>query len=77
MDSFRQAEEFKMHMDRWIRRFRSATPAEGRDRVLIPGDPEREIMEKRKVEGIPLIDSVVTELQELGRKLGVQFPPAL
>jgi len=74
IDSFRPAEEFKTHMDNWIRRFRNATPAEGYDRVMIPGDPEREIMEKRKVEGIPLMDSVVKDLREIGKKFGIKFP---
>jgi LDH2 family malate/lactate/ureidoglycolate dehydrogenase len=31
-------------------------------------------MEKRKVEGIPLMDSVIKDLQELGKKLGIKFP---
>jgi LDH2 family malate/lactate/ureidoglycolate dehydrogenase len=61
-------------MDNWIRRFRDAKPAKGQDRVYIPGDPERELMEKRKVEGIPLMDSVIKDLQELGKKLGIKFP---
>jgi LDH2 family malate/lactate/ureidoglycolate dehydrogenase len=74
IDSFRPTEEFKTHMDNWIRRFRDAKPAKGHDRVYIPGDPEREIMEKRKVEGIPLMDSVIKDLQELSRKLGIRFP---
>jgi len=74
IDSFRPAEEFKTHMDNWIRRFRNATPATGFDRVIIPGDPEREIMEIRKVEGIPLMDSVVKDLREIGKKFGIRFP---
>jgi LDH2 family malate/lactate/ureidoglycolate dehydrogenase len=74
IDSFRPAEEFKTHMDKWIRRFRNATPAEGHDRVIIPGDPEREIIEKRKVEGIPLMDCVVKDLEDLGKKLGIKLP---
>ena len=74
IDSFRPAGEFKTHMDNWIRRFRNATPAKGYDRVIIPGDPEREIMEKRKVEGIPLMDSVVKDLREIGEKFGINFP---
>jgi LDH2 family malate/lactate/ureidoglycolate dehydrogenase len=61
-------------MDNWIRRFRNAKPAEGHDRVIIPGDPEREIMEKRKVEGIPLMDSVVKDLKEIAKKLDITFP---
>jgi len=76
IDSFRPAETFKAHMDTWIRRFRGAKPAEGHDRVYIPGDPEREILEKRKAEGIPLIDSVIEDLKELADKLEIKFPPS-
>ena len=42
--------------------------------LLIPGDPERDIMEKRKVEGIPLMDSVIEDLREIGKKLEIKFP---
>ena len=74
VDAFRPAEEFKSHMDTWIRRFRDAKPAEGHDRVYIPGDPEREMIEKRKKEGISIMDSVVEELKELADKYGIRFP---
>ena len=57
-----------------IRRFRDTKPAEGEDRVYIPGDPEREMMEKRKREGIPLIDSVIEGLKEVADKLDISFP---
>jgi len=43
VDAFRPADEFKQHMDNWIERFRRAKPAAGYDKVLIPGDPEREM----------------------------------
>ena len=75
IDSFRPAEAFKVHMDRWIRRFRETRPAKGQDRVYIPGDPEREMIEKRKKEGLPLIDSVVEGLKALAEKLEIRFPP--
>jgi L-2-hydroxycarboxylate dehydrogenase (NAD+) len=74
IDAFRPPDEFKMHMDKWIRRFRSATPAPGHDKVLIPGDPEREMEAERLATGIPLVPSVVEELQSLAIKLGVEFP---
>ena len=60
-------------MDIWIRRFKSAEPAEGHDRVYIPGEPEVEMIEKRKTEGIPLLDAVVKDLNELGEKLKIEF----
>ncbi len=73
VDAFRPAEEFKQHMDQWIVRFRNAKPAPGHDKVLIPGDPEREMETLRSVEGIPLPESLVKELKEIGDKFGVKF----
>ncbi len=73
VDAFRPAEEFMEHMDNWIRRFRNAETIEGQDRVIIPGDPEREISEERRKEGIPLLEPVVNDLTELGKKFGVEF----
>jgi LDH2 family malate/lactate/ureidoglycolate dehydrogenase len=74
IDAFRPAEDFKYHMDKWIRRFRSATPAPGHDKVLIPGDPEREMEARRLINGIPLVSSVVEDLKALATKLKVEFP---
>ncbi len=73
IDAFRTSEEFKEHMDNWIARFRTATPAPGHEKVLIPGDPEREMEKIRTIEGIPIVDSVINELKELAEKLEVDF----
>ena len=73
VDAFRPADEFKQHMDNWIQRFRSATPATGYDKVLIPGDPEREMELIRMKEGIPLLDSVVADLKEVADKFSLIF----
>lgn len=73
VDAFRPADEFKDHMDTWISRFRSATPVEGQEKVLIPGDPERELEAIRRKEGIPLLQPVIEDLTQLGEKLGVSF----
>jgi LDH2 family malate/lactate/ureidoglycolate dehydrogenase len=74
VDAFRPAAEFKQHMDKWIRRFRSATPIPGQERVLIPGDPEREMEAERRANGIPLLSAVVNDLKGLAEKFGVPFP---
>ncbi len=73
VDAFRPANEFKQHMDQWIERFRNATPAPGHDKVLIPGDPEREMEVIRAQEGIPLVESVVGELRAVGERFGIQL----
>ncbi len=73
VDAFRPAEEFKSHMDNWIQRFRSATPAPGHMQVLIPGDPEREMEAIRRKDGIPVEDSVVGELNSVAEKFGLKL----
>jgi L-2-hydroxycarboxylate dehydrogenase (NAD+) len=73
VDAFRPADDFKKHMDNWITRFRSAKTVAGQERVLIPGDPERESTAERLKNGIPLNPKVVEDLKELGKKLGVEF----
>ncbi len=71
IDAFREAEEFKAHMDNWIERFRESETVKDQEKVLIPGDPEREMEIKRSSEGIPLSEPIVNDLRELGSKLGV------
>lgn len=73
IDAFRPAEEFKTHMDNWIARFREAKPAPGHEKVLIPGDPEREMEALRATDGIPLQDTMVAELRETGARFGVSL----
>ncbi len=73
VDAFRPADDFKHHMDNWISRFRSAKTAEGRERVIIPGDPERESEAVRLKAGIPLNHKVVEDLKELGKKFSLEL----
>lgn len=70
VDGFRPADEFKAHMDTWIRRFRTAQAVEGK-KVLIPGDPEREMEAERTQNGLDLLPPVVQSLEELGKRFGV------
>ncbi len=71
IDAFRPADEFKIHMDKWLKRFRSAKPVAGKEAVLVPGDPERMIETERMKNGIPLLNPVVEDLKFLGEKFGV------
>ncbi len=73
IDAFRPAADFKMHMDNWISRFRQAQPAPGFEKVLIPGDPERETEVVRLKEGIPVVKSVVDDLVATGKKFNVRL----
>lgn len=65
IDAFRPAADFKQDMDLWIERFRKAVPVNEQEPVIIPGDPEREMERTRKMDGIPLLQEVVDDLQKL------------
>ena len=68
IDAFRPADDFKEHMDNWIKRFRQAKPAHSNEKVLIPGDPEREMESIRMQQGIPLLQNVIDDLKKVGEQ---------
>lgn len=73
IDAFQPADEFKAKMDEWINTFRNAVPADGHDRVLIPGDPEREAEERIMKEGIQLVPAIRDDLKEIAKELDIEF----
>ncbi|HVS93083.1 MAG TPA: Ldh family oxidoreductase [Mucilaginibacter sp.] len=68
VDGFRPVDEFKTHMDNWIERFKSSKPIDPAQKVIIPGEPELEAEADRKINGIPLVDAVVDDLNGLAKK---------
>ena len=73
VDAFRPKKDFIKHMDNWIARFRNAKTVADQDRVIIPGDPEREEEAIRSKNGIPLNEKVVADLKEVAEKFQVPF----
>jgi LDH2 family malate/lactate/ureidoglycolate dehydrogenase len=73
IDAFRPAEEFKIHMDRWIERFRTSEPVSGQKRVYVPGEIETQFEKERMSKGIPLLDPVIKDLHSLAEKFDITF----
>ena len=71
IDAFRPADDFKKDMDHWIQGFRKCRTIPGEEKVLVPGDPEREFEADRSKNGIPLLDAVVDDLEKLAERLSV------
>ncbi len=73
IDAFQPADSFKAKMDEWIETFRSAIPVFGEERVLIPGDPERETEDRIMKEGISIVPAVKKDLIAIAQELDVEF----
>jgi L-2-hydroxycarboxylate dehydrogenase (NAD+) len=73
IDAFQEANHFKNKMDKWIERFRNTTPIHPENKVLIPGDPEREMEVERLKNGIPVVDAVAKDLENLANKFGISL----
>ncbi len=74
VDAFRPGQAFLDAMDHWIQTMRSATPAKGHDRVLIPGDPEREAERRHRQSGVSIKPQVKEQLRQWCEKLKIGYP---
>lgn len=68
VDAFRPKEDFFRDMENWITRFKTSKTVPGEQRVIIPGEPEKEMEDARRKEGIPLLAPVWEDLKELAIK---------
>jgi len=73
-DLFVDGDAFKQRMDSILRMLRSAPPAPGADRVLLPGEIELASESTMRARGIPLAPPIAAQLEKLGDDLGVPFP---
>ncbi|MEO8887430.1 MAG: Ldh family oxidoreductase [Mucilaginibacter sp.] len=78
VDGFRPVDDFKNNLDTWISRFKSASKINPQQGVIIPGEPEYDAQIERKKNGIPIVDAVVNDLNELAKRFNIHplAPPA-
>lgn len=68
---FGGTERFQHEVTAMVDYLHDTQPAKGVDRVRIPGEPERETMAERSVEGIPLDDQTLSELLNAAKAVGM------
>jgi L-2-hydroxycarboxylate dehydrogenase (NAD+) len=73
IDAFRTKEAFKTDMDNWINAFKNAAVINENEKVIIPGEPEVIFELERRQNGIPLLATVVEDLQKLGEKFNIKL----
>lgn len=74
VDGFSDPQEFRARADAASERIRAIPPAEGTDRVWLPGEKEFETEKDRAANGIPLAQETLREMRELAAELDVALP---
>ncbi|CAM3914121.1 Ldh family oxidoreductase [Mucilaginibacter galii] len=72
VDGFRPVDEFKDNLDNWIARFKAAQTVDPDQKVIIPGEPELAAELDRQVNGIPLVQAVIDDLNLLAVRFGIE-----
>ena len=73
IDAFQPPETFKSKMDEWIDTFKNANPVDGRESIIIPGEPEFENEQRLSAEGITILPQVISKLKETAKKYNMEF----
>ena len=73
VEAFDEYDEFVARMGDLIDQLHACRPAEGSEGVLVPGEIEHRLRERHLKEGLPMEETLVKELSELGRS--VSAPP--
>ena len=76
-DLFMSKDEFGSRMDEIVRMLKSSPPAPDTERVLAPGEIERQNEARNQAHGVPLVPSVIDQLAALGTEVNVSFPNAI
>lgn len=73
VEGFIDTEEFKERMDHWMETFSKSNPAEGIDKVWIPGEKEHELSIERREKGIPVHRETWKTLEELDQRFNLNM----
>lgn len=73
VSKLRPVAEFKAATDEYARALRSVTPAEGFERVIVPGEDEARKEEQRRKEGVPIRDEDWQKVLDTATRLGVKL----
>lgn len=73
IEQFISLDEFYKESDEFVAHVKSSPPAEGFDEILLPGEIEARITQKRDQEGIDIEEETWRQIVEWGKKLGVSL----
>ena len=71
-DMFQNPASYTDRVDEMEKRARAIPPAEGFERVMIPGDSEVETRAIRELDGVPIVDDVWQRIVETAERTGAK-----
>jgi LDH2 family malate/lactate/ureidoglycolate dehydrogenase len=72
-DAFRESGSFGDDLDAFIDCLHATRPADAGRPVLVPGDPEHDVLEQRSREGVPVPHSLLRAVSAIARECGAEF----
>ena len=75
--AFTDVEAFKRDVDRLADSMNGLDTVEGAPPVLVPGQPEEQVLAERTANGIPLPPGTVAKLRAAAERFNLDLPPAL
>jgi LDH2 family malate/lactate/ureidoglycolate dehydrogenase len=75
--AFTDVEVFKRDVDRLADAMNGLATVDGAPPVLVPGQPEEQVLAERTAGGIPLPAGTVAKLRAAAERFGLELPPAL
>jgi L-2-hydroxycarboxylate dehydrogenase (NAD+) len=70
-DLFMSKEEFRQRMDTFVSRMKSLPRAQGFEEILMPGEPEDRMAQRRRIDGIPITAGVANDLRKEALRYGL------
>ena len=74
---FTDLHTYRENADATVAGIKGLPRCDGVDEVLVPGELEDRVAERREREGIPLPERIVVELRQVATELGVALPEAM
>ena len=77
IEAFTDTREFENQLNDLAQRIRQIEPLENISSVIMPGDKEEQSRQDRLIDGIPLDQETIEQLEDLAQETGISMPIAM
>ena len=77
IEAFIDTREFENQLNDLAQQIRQIEPIENINSVIMPGDKEEQSRQDRLIDGIPLDQETIEQLEDLAQETGISMPIAI